>query len=87
MNVLQTLTFNPGSIAVVGCELAVEDEVQGDLLSPHPGPGVLGGDPDHTEGDQGQHQHDHHQRDQVCSPVPWRGGFHLTELKIKIKMR
>ena len=82
-----SLTFDPGSVQAVRFELAVDEIVQRDLLSPDPGPGVVRSHPDHAEGDQGQHQHDHHQRDQVCSPVPWRGGFHLTELKIKIKMR
>lgn len=64
-------TSNPGGIEAVGLELAVDEIVQHDLLSLHPGPGVVGSHPDHAEGDQGQDQHDHHQGDEVGSPVSW----------------
>ena len=66
---IQDGALDPARIPVVWFELAVDDVVQRDLLPPHPGPRVLRGDPDHAEGDQGQHQQDHHQRDDVGSPV------------------
>ena len=68
---MKKFTFVPCGIVWIWCKLPIENIIKFNLCSSHSWSRIFWGHIDNTQGDKNKDKYNHHNRNDICSPVSW----------------